>query len=231
MSVIKTKQVSRVYNPDTVPVHALNGVDVEIAQGEFTAIVGPSGSGKTTLLNIIGGLDRPTEGYVEVGNQDISKHSDNELIEFRKNNIGFVFQAYNLIPVMTARENVEFVMLLQNRPKSERDKRTEELLHAVGLEDKMDNKPSQLSGGQQQRVAVARALAPKPAFILADEPTANLDSKSTSTLLDIMEKLNHEEQITFVFSTHDNRVIERAHRVITLEDGKIVSDVIQNPHG
>ena len=231
MSVIKTKQVSRVYNPDTVPVHALNGVDVEIAQGEFTAIVGPSGSGKTTLLNIIGGLDRPTEGYVEVGNQDISKLSDNELIEFRKNNIGFVFQAYNLIPVMTARENVEFVMLLQNRPKSERDKRTEELLHAVGLEDKMDNKPSQLSGGQQQRVAVARALAPKPAFILADEPTANLDSKSTSTLLDIMEKLNHEEQITFVFSTHDNRVIERAHRVITLEDGKIVSDVIQNPHG
>lgn len=231
MSVIKTKQVSRVYNPDTVPVHALNGVDVEIAQGEFTAIVGPSGSGKTTLLNIIGGLDRPTEGYVEVGNQDISKLSDNELIEFRKNNIGFVFQAYNLIPVMTARENVEFVMLLQNRPKSERDKRTEELLHAVGLEDKIDNKPSQLSGGQQQRVAVARALAPKPAFILADEPTANLDSKSTSTLLDIMEKLNHEEQITFVFSTHDNRVIERAHRVITLEDGKIVSDVIQNPHG
>jgi len=231
MSVIKTKQVSRVYNPDTVPVHALNGVDVEIAQGEFTAIVGPSGSGKTTLLNIIGGLDRPTEGYVEVGSQDISKLSDNELIEFRKNNIGFVFQAYNLIPVMTARENVEFVMLLQNRPKSERDKRTEELLHAVGLEDKMDNKPSQLSGGQQQRVAVARALAPKPAFILADEPTANLDSKSTSTLLDIMEKLNHEEQITFVFSTHDNRVIERAHRVITLEDGKIVSDVIQNVHG
>ena len=231
MSVIKTKQVSRVYNPDTVPVHALNGVDVEIAQGEFTAIVGPSGSGKTTLLNIIGGLDRPTEGYVEVGNQDISKLSDNELIEFRKNNIGFVFQAYNLIPVMIARENVEFVMLLQNRPKSERDKRTEELLHAVGLEDKMDNKPSQLSGGQQQRVAVARALAPKPAFILADEPTANLDSKSTSTLLDIMEKLNHEEQITFVFSTHDNRVIERSHRVITLEDGKIVSDVIQNPHG
>lgn len=231
MSVIKTKQVSRVYNPDTVPVHALNRVDVEIAQGEFTAIVGPSGSGKTTLLNIIGGLDRPTEGYVEVGSQDISKLSDNELIEFRKNNIGFVFQAYNLIPVMTARENVEFVMLLQNRPKSERDKRTEELLHAVGLEDKMDNKPSQLSGGQQQRVAVARALAPKPAFILADEPTANLDSKSTSTLLDIMEKLNHEEQITFVFSTHDNRVIERAHRVITLEDGKIVSDVIQNVHG
>src|SRR5690606_16489727 len=231
MSVIKTKQVSRVYNPDTVPVHALNGVDVEIAQGEFTAIVGPSGSGKTTLLNIIGGLDRPTEGYVEVGSQDISKLSDNELIEFRKNNIGFVFQAYNLIPVMTARENVEFVMLLQNRPKSERDKRTEELLHAVGLEDKMDNKPSQLSGGQQQRVAVARALAPKPACILADEPTANLDSKSTSTLLDIMEKLNHEEQITFVFSTHDNRVIERAHRVITLEDGKIVSDVIQNVHG
>ncbi|MEZ4949768.1 MAG: ABC transporter ATP-binding protein [Saprospiraceae bacterium] len=224
MAVIKTSAVKKIYNPDTIPVEALKGVDLEINEGEFTAIVGPSGSGKTTLLNIIGGLDRPTEGYVEVGNQDISKLSDNELIDFRKNNIGFVFQAYNLIPVMTAKENVEFVMLLQKRSKEEREKRTNELLTAVGLADKMDKKPSQLSGGQQQRVAVARALAPKPTFVLADEPTANLDSVSTNTLLEIMEELNRKEQITFVFSTHDQRVIDRAHRVVTLEDGVIVSD-------
>jgi putative ABC transport system ATP-binding protein len=224
MAVIKTENIQKTYNPDTVPVHALKGVDLEINEGEFTAIMGPSGSGKTTLLNIIGGLDRPTEGYIEVGGQDISQLNDNQLIEFRKNKIGFVFQAYNLIPVMTAKENVEFVMLLQNRSKEEREKRTAELMEAVGISDKMDKKPSQLSGGQQQRVAVARALAPKPAFILADEPTANLDSVSTNTLLEIMEELNKKEHITFVFSTHDQRVIDRAHRVITLEDGVIKSD-------
>ncbi|MEO1714407.1 MAG: ATP-binding cassette domain-containing protein, partial [Bacteroidota bacterium] len=150
------------------------------------------------------------------------------VVEFRKNNIGFVFQAYNLIPVLTARENVEFVMLLQNRSAEERDARTKELLNAVGLSDKMDNRPSQLSGGQQQRVAVARALAPKPRFILADEPTANLDSKSTADLLDLMAKLNQEENITFVFSTHDQRVIDRARRVITLVDGQIDSDLRPN---
>ena len=224
MAVIKTKDIYKTYNPDTIPVHAVNGIDLEIKEGEFTAIVGPSGCGKTTLLNIIGGLDRPTSGYVEVGGQDISKLSDNKLIDFRKDNIGFVFQAYNLIPVLTAKENVEFVMLLQNRPVAERNARTKELLTAVGLEDNIDRRPSQLSGGQQQRVAVARALAPKPKFILADEPTANLDSHSTTNLLDIMAKLNKEEKITFVFSTHDQRVIDRARRVITLDDGKIISD-------
>lgn len=224
MAVIKTKEIFKTYNPDTIPVHAVNGIDLEIKEGEFTAIVGPSGCGKTTLLNIIGGLDRPTSGYVEVGGQDISKLSDNKLIDFRKDNIGFVFQAYNLIPVLTAKENVEFVMLLQKRSQEERDARTKELLTAVGLEDNFNRRPSQLSGGQQQRVAVARALAPKPKFILADEPTANLDSHSTTNLLDIMAKLNKEEQITFVFSTHDQRVIDRARRVITLDDGKIVSD-------
>lgn len=224
MNVIHTKKVKKVYNPDTVPVPALNGVDLEIEQGEFTAIVGPSGSGKTTLLNIIGGLDRPTDGYVEVGGKDISKFSDNQLIDFRKDNIGFVFQAYNLIPVLTAKENVEFVMLLQNRTKAERDQRAEELLNAVGLSDKMDKRPAELSGGQQQRVAVARALAPKPTFILADEPTANLDSKSTENLLDLMARLNQEEKVTFVFSTHDQRVIDRARRVVTLVDGQIASD-------
>ncbi len=224
MKVITTQAVSKIYNPDKIPVPALRGVDMEIEAGEFTAIVGPSGSGKTTLLNIIGGLDRPTEGIVRIGGKNIEELSDNQLIDFRKEHIGFVFQAYNLIPVLTARENVEFVMLLQNRPKAERDQRTEELLHAVGLSDKMDKRPSELSGGQQQRVAVARALASKPDFILADEPTANLDSASTANLLDMMAQLNQEEGITFVFSTHDQRVIDRARRVITLVDGKIATD-------
>lgn len=225
MTVITTKGVEKVYNPDKIPVKALKGVDLDIESGEFTAIVGPSGSGKTTLLNIIGGLDRPTEGYIEVGGKDISQMSDNALIDFRKQNIGFVFQAYNLIPVLTARENVEFVMLLQNRSKEERHTRADELLKAVGLEDKVHKRPAELSGGQQQRVAVARALAPKPAFILADEPTANLDSASTANLLDIMARLNEEEGVTFIFSTHDQRVIDRARRVVTLVDGKISEDL------
>lgn len=224
MTVIKTSNLTKTYNPDKIPVRALRGVDLAIEKGEFTAIVGPSGSGKTTLLNIIGGLDRPSGGQVEVGSKDISKLSDNQLIDFRKDNIGFVFQAYNLIPVLTAKENVEFVMMLQNRSKQERDDRAASLLQAVGIADKMDKRPSELSGGQQQRVAVARALASKPAFILADEPTANLDSESTAGLLDMMAEMNREENITFVFSTHDQRVIDRARRVVTLVDGKIVSD-------
>lgn len=227
MEVIRTEGVSKTYNPDTVPVEALKGVDMSISKGEFTAIVGPSGSGKTTLLNIIGGLDQPSAGQIFIGGLDISSLSDNQLIDFRKNNIGFVFQAYNLIPVLTAKENVEFVMLLQDRDKKERTERTINLLNAVGLADKIDKRPAELSGGQQQRVAVARALASKPKFILADEPTANLDSKSTSNLLDIMARLNEEEDITFVFSTHDQRVIDRARRVITLEDGLIKSDELR----
>ncbi len=224
MSIIRTQGVTKVYNPDKIPVHALRGVDLEIQKGEFTAIVGPSGSGKTTLLNIIGGLDRPTEGTVEVDGQNIARLNDNQMIDFRKENIGFVFQAYNLIPVLTALENVEFVMLLQKRPVAERHARATELLHAVGLDDKIHKRPSELSGGQQQRVAVARALAPKPTFILADEPTANLDSASTNQLLDIMAELNRREHITFLFSTHDQRVIDRARRVVTLVDGRIDRD-------
>jgi len=223
-NVVSVKDIVKTYSETKVPVKALRGVSVDIGQGEFTAIVGPSGSGKTTLLNIIGGLDRPTQGTVVVNGTDISTLSDNQLIDFRKNNIGFVFQSYNLIPVLTARENVEFVMLLQDQPKVKRDARTKELLDAVGLADRMDNRPAELSGGQQQRVAVARALAPKPSFILADEPTANLDSKSTSNLLDMMARLNSEENMTFIFSTHDQRVIDRARRVITIEDGKVLSD-------
>lgn len=225
MKVIELKNIKKTYDPDKVPVHALRGVDCEIEEGEFTAIIGPSGCGKSTLLNIIGGLDNPTDGSVKVGGIDISRLSNNELIDFRKDNIGFVFQAYNLIPVLSAKENVEFVMLLQKRTAEERKLRSEELLYAVGLGDKMDKRPTELSGGQQQRVAVARSLASKPKFILADEPTANLDSASTNQLLDIMKEMNEKENITFVFSTHDQRVIDRARRVLTLEDGIIVKDV------
>jgi putative ABC transport system ATP-binding protein len=223
MKVIETKNLNKVYS-GVVDVHAVNDVDLVIEEGEFTAVVGPSGSGKTTLLNMVGGLDRATSGEIMVGGEDITKLSNNQLIDFRLRNIGFVFQSYNLIPVLTAKENVEFVMLLQKRPKEERDARVKELMTAVGLADRLKNRPGQLSGGQQQRVAVARALASKPRFVLADEPTANLDSKSTATLLDIMLELNQKENITFVFSTHDQRVIDRARRVITLEDGKIVKD-------
>ena len=227
MNVIQTYKLTKTYNPQTIPVHALNGVDLQIERGEFTAIVGPSGSGKTTLLNIIGGLDDATSGSVFIEGTDISKLRGSALINFRLQHIGFVFQAYNLIPVLTAKENVEFIMLLQDRPKAEREQRVHELMIAVGLEDKINKRPSELSGGQQQRVAVARALASKPQFVLADEPTANLDSKSAENLLDIMLKLNQEENMTFIFSTHDARVIRRARRVVTLEDGQIVSDVSQ----
>ena len=228
MNVIETKDVSKIYNPDTIPVYALNKVNLNFEKGEFTAIVGPSGSGKTTLLNVIGGLDDASNGSVMIDGSDILKLSGGKLIDFRLRHIGFVFQAYNLIPVLSAKENIEFIMLLQNWPTKKREDRTKEMLEAVGLKDKSGSRPSQLSGGQQQRVAVARALASKPRFVLADEPTANLDSKSAENLLDIMLKLNKEEHITFIFSTHDPRVIKRARRVITLEDGKVVSDIQQN---
>ena len=226
-NIIESHNLSKVYNPDTIPVCAVNGVNLQVEEGEFTALVGPSGSGKTTLLNLIGGLDYPTGGNVKVGGVDITNMSENKLIDFRLKNIGFVFQAYNLIPVLTASENVEFVMLLQKTSKRERETRAIELLNEVGLKDKLNKRPSELSGGQQQRVAVARALASKPRFILADEPTANLDSKSTENLLEIMAKLNKEDNMTFIFSTHDQRVIDKARRVVTLVDGKIVSDVKQ----
>ncbi len=228
MEVIKATNLIKTYTETKVPVRALRGVDLSVSQGEFVAIKGPSGSGKTTLLNIIGGLDHPTEGTITVGGQDISKLRDNQLIDFRLHNIGFVFQSFNLIPVLTAKENVEFIMLLQNWDEKTRTQRTLQLLHEVGLEDKIDQRPSELSGGQQQRVAIARALATKPKYILADEPTANLDSVSAGKLLDLMAALNKHEQMTFIFSTHDQRVIDRARRVITLEDGKIVSDVLQH---
>jgi putative ABC transport system ATP-binding protein len=225
MNIIEIKNLVKIYDEKTVPVYAVNGIDLTFQQGEFTAIVGPSGSGKTTFLNMIGGLDKPTSGEIFIDNVNIINLNSSQMTDFRMRNIGFVFQSFNLIPVLTAKENTEFVMHLQGRSKAEREKRTDELLSSVGLSDKKNSRPNKLSGGQQQRVAVARALASKPKFILADEPTANLDSKSTENLLDIMEKLNREEHITFIFSTHDARVVKRARRIITIEDGKVISDI------
>jgi putative ABC transport system ATP-binding protein len=225
MKVLELKNLVKVYNDSEIKVKAVDGIDLAFDKGEFAAIVGPSGSGKTTLLNLIGGLDSITDGEIMIDGTDIAGLTSSKLIDFRLRNIGFVFQAYNLIPVLTARENIEFIMELQGRSREERRARAMELLTAVGLEERADSRPSKMSGGQQQRVAVARALASKPKFVLADEPTANLDSKSTETLLDIMEKLNREENITFIFSTHDQRVVNKARRVITIEDGHVVSDI------
>ncbi|MFO7997860.1 MAG: ABC transporter ATP-binding protein [Bacteroidales bacterium] len=224
MKIIQTNGLTKIYNQQSVPVRALNNVNLAFEEGEFTAIVGPSGSGKTTFLNMIGGLDKPTEGRIFIGNTEISALSDSKLIDFRGKNIGFVFQAYNLLPVLTAKENVSFIMLLQKAGKKQMEERARELMKQVGLEDKMDERPARLSGGQQQRVAVARALASRPRFILADEPTANLDTESAFRLLDIMARLNKEENITLLFSTHDQRVIDRARRVITLVDGGVDKD-------
>ena len=222
--MIETKNLSKIYNPGKFEVKAVNDVNSLFKEGEFTSVVGPSGSGKTTFLNCVGGLDNPTSGDVYIAGENITRLSGSNIIQYRLKNIGFVFQAYNLIPVLSAKENIEMIMLLQGIDEKSRRLRTDELLNQVDLYELKDRRPSELSGGQQQRVAVARALASKPKFILADEPTANLDTASTSNLLDIMSKLNENEKITFIFSTHDQRVIDRARRVVTLEDGKIVSD-------
>lgn len=227
-TVIDAHHVTKTYNPKTIPVLAVNDVHLHIERGEFTALVGPSGSGKTTLLNLIGGLDKPDTGNIVIHDVDITKLAPSKLINFRLENIGFVFQAFNLIPVLSARENVELIMELQHQSKDAIKKRVNTLFNQIDMLDKMDSRPAQLSGGQQQRVAVARALASKPQVVLADEPTANLDSKTATNLLDMMARLNKEEGMTFIFSTHDSRVIERARRVITLVDGKVVSDSL-NP--
>ncbi len=223
-TVIVTEDVTRVYEPDGIPINALNGIDLTIKSGEFTALVGPSGSGKTTFLNIISGLDSPTEGKVLLAGKVLSEMSGNELSDFRRDNIGFIFQAYNLIPVLTVEENVEYIMLLAGVPKSERHDRVTAMLEAVGLKDVEDRLPTQLSGGQQQRVAIARAMVSEPTIILADEPTANLDSRTGSDLLEMMRQLNLETGMTFIFSTHDQMVMESARRLITLRDGKVDSD-------
>ena len=228
MTVIEIKNLQKVYSDSEIKVNAIRGIDLKIEQAEFTTIVGPSGSGKTTLLNLIGGLDKPTEGDIIIDGINLSHLKSSELIDFRLKNVGFVFQAYNLIPVLTARENIEFIMQLQGVGRIERARRAIELLESVGLAERQDSRPGKMSGGEQQRVAVARAIASRPKFILADEPTANLDSKSTENLLDIMERLNKEANITFIFSTHDARVVNKAHRVITVEDGRVISDVAKN---
>jgi putative ABC transport system ATP-binding protein len=226
MALIEIQNLEKIYNTTSVAVHAINDVNLNIDKKEFTAIVGPSGSGKTTLLNIIGGLDNASGGRVLIEGEDLAGYRSGQLIDYRLHHIGFVFQAYNLIPVFTAKENVEFIMLLQGIPKKEREQRATELLNAVGLGDRLNSRPSQLSGGQQQRVAVARALASRPNFVLADEPTANLDSTSAESLLDLMEELNEKYDMTFIFSTHDDKVIKRARRVVTLQDGAIKSDTM-----
>ncbi len=224
MNVIEIKDLVKIYTNTAMEVRAVDNVNLTIEKGEFTAIVGPSGSGKTTLLNMIGGLDQATSGQVLVDGIDIATLNAKQLVDFRLHNIGFVFQSYNLIPVLTASENVSFIMEMQGLDKATIQSRTTEILTEVGLADRMESRPNQMSGGQQQRVAVARAMASRPKFIIADEPTANLDSKTTEKLLEIMQELNEKENITFLFSTHDQRVVNKARRIIILEDGKIVKD-------
>ena len=223
-AVIETKKLCRHFGEGETLVKALEDASITIEKGEFTAIIGPSGSGKSTLLQLIGGLDKPTSGDVILDNKNISHMNGTELSDFRRDHIGFIFQAYNLIPVLSAEENIEYIMLLQNLPAAERKRRVHTILNAVGLDGKGDRLPAQLSGGQQQRVAVARAMVSKPSLILADEPTANLDSHTGSSLLDMMKELNEKENMTFIFSTHDPKIMERARRIIRLEDGQIVDD-------
>jgi len=210
---------------DSTPVHALRGVDIDISAGEFTALAGPSGSGKTTLLNMLSGLDTPTAGTVRVNGRDLGSMSRNELAQFRLENLGFIFQSYNLIPVLSAEENAEFTLLLQGVPQEERRKKVRQQLSTLGIgDDMMQRRPSALSGGQQQRIAVARALVGEPMIVLADEPTANLDSETGARLLDTMKEMNERTGITFLFSSHDPMVMERARRLVTMRDGKIVED-------
>ncbi|MCK5064628.1 MAG: ABC transporter ATP-binding protein [Candidatus Fermentibacteraceae bacterium] len=219
--VIEARGVIKTYDDSGVPVHAVRGIDYTLMKGEFTAIIGPSGSGKTTFLNVITGLDTPTEGEVWLSGKLLSKMSGNELSDFRRDHIGFVFQAYNLFPVLTVEENVEYIMLLQGVAKEERHSRVMNILEKVDLEDYAHRLPSRLSGGQQQRVAVARAMVSKPSLVIADEPTANLDSKTSGALLDMMRQLNEDTGMTFLFSTHDEIVMKRARKLVVLTDGKL----------
>ncbi|MBT3427627.1 MAG: ABC transporter ATP-binding protein [Gammaproteobacteria bacterium] len=225
--LINTAAVSRVFGAGEAMVKALDQVSLSIEAGEFTAIVGPSGSGKSTLLHLIGGLDKPDTGTVELNGENIADMSGNKLSDFRRDNIGFIFQAYNLIPVLSAAENIEYIMLLQGITAAKRRVRVKEMLDIVGLAGLEKRRPAQLSGGQQQRVAVARAMATNPSIILADEPTANLDSKTGISLLDVMKELNQTKGMTFVFSTHDEKIIQRARRLVYLRDGLIEKEELQ----
>ncbi|RQW06190.1 ABC transporter ATP-binding protein [candidate division KSB1 bacterium] len=227
-TIIETKALTKIYSENGVPVNALTDVNLTLRAGEFTAIVGPSGSGKTTLLNIISGLDAPTSGQVWLSGELLSEMSGRRLSDFRRDHIGFIFQAYNLIPVLSVEENIDYIMLLQKVPKSERHCRVVDILKQVGLEGFEQRRPPKLSGGQQQRVAVARAMVSRPSLILADEPTANLDSRTGAGLLDMMRELNERTGMTFIFSTHDELVIRKARRLVTLQDGAVVQDEIRS---
>ena len=227
LPAVRTNRVRKVFEQEAEEVTAVRDVSLTIARGEFTALAGPSGSGKTTLLNVIGGLPRATRGQVDVAGQDISEMTNQELARLRLEQVGFVFQAYNLLPVLTALENAEFPMLLQGIDAEERRARVQELFHRTGMDGLADRRPGKLSGGQQQRVAVVRAVASKPALVLADEPTANLDSASSEALLDMMAELNRDLGVTFVFATHDEHVMERSRRLVRMVDGGIASDEIQ----
>lgn len=220
--ILQARGLEKTYVTGEVKTPALRGVDLDLGQGEFVSVVGPSGCGKTTLLNLIGGLDRPTAGEITLDGVRIDTAAEKQLSKLRLHNIGFVFQAYNLFPVLSAAENVEYVLMLRGVPSAERRRRAMELLEAVGLGQMADRRPTRLSGGQQQRVAVARAISTDPRLVLADEPTANLDTESASQLLDMMEDLNRQRGVTFLFSTHDPRVVERARRVVRLRDGIVV---------
>jgi putative ABC transport system ATP-binding protein len=225
--IMAAKELVKTYQDNGLPVEAIRGIDLEIHSGEFAALVGPSGSGKTTFLNLISGLDNPTSGQVWLNGREISQMSGKELSDFRRDNIGFIFQAYNLIPVLTVEENIEYVMMLQGVPKEQRHQRVLDMLKEVGLDGYQDRLPPKLSGGQQQRVAVARAMVTKPSIILADEPTANLDSKTAEALMEMMHDLNHKTKMTFIFSTHDKLVMDKAERIITIKDGRISSDLVK----
>jgi putative ABC transport system ATP-binding protein len=222
--VVDARQLAKTYKQGKLEVQALRGVDLQVSAGEFVVLAGPSGSGKTTLLNLIGALDQPTAGTLFVDGKNLERMSRSELARLRRDRVGFVFQSYNLLPVLTAAENTELVLMLRGMSAADRRARASQMLTAVGLATMMERRPSELSGGQQQRVAVARAIAASPRLVLADEPTANLDSRTAGSLLDLMAELNEEHHITFLFSSHDARVIERAHRVVYLEDGRIASD-------
>jgi putative ABC transport system ATP-binding protein len=228
---VRTRDLWKIYPQEPEPVQAVRGVTLDVAYGDFVAMAGPSGSGKTTLLNLLGGLTRATSGTVEIAGHELSALGDRDLATLRLERIGFVFQAYNLLPVLTALENAEFTLLLRGVPSAERRRRVEELFREIGLEGLEDRRPGKLSGGQQQRVAVARAVVGEPALVLADEPTANLDSAASAALLEVMERMNHQHGTTFIFATHDPRVMERAHRLIRLVDGAVESDARQNVHG
>lgn len=227
-TVVALRDVTKLYQQGSLEVRALRGLDLTVGKGEFTALIGPSGSGKTTLLNLVGGLDTPTSGSVRVEGVDLGDLSRKELSHMRRDRIGFVFQSYNLIPVLTAYENAEMVMWVQGVPAAERRERVMDLLHAVGLDGLENRKPTELSGGQQQRVAIARAIASDPAVVLADEPTANVDSETAETLISLMETLNRDRGVTFLFSTHDHRVVERVKRVVRLVDGRVDSDEVRD---